>query len=85
MTSSDDFLKELSPITETQREIIAMLLHQVHLTDRELDKITLWMSQSPSELEAEHLMSELNQRKVDPIQSGHNYSQTDIKNKLKEI
>ena len=85
MGDYDDFLRELEGATSEQIQIINMLLDQVHLTDRELDKISLWLSQSPSQIEADHLIHELEQRKVDPIQAGFNYSQTDIKNKLKEI
>ena len=83
MDDYDDFLRELEGATSDQLGIIAMLLDQVHLTDRELDKINLFLSQSPSNLEADHLIHQLEQRKVDPINSGFNYSQTDIKNKLK--
>lgn len=81
MSDFDEFWD--SSITYNQLQLIEMLLEEVKLDDRELDKITLMLHQSPSESEAEELITYLNSRKVDHISSGFPYSKTDIVKKLR--
>lgn len=80
--SWDEINRELEGITLEQREIIRRLMEEVRLDDRVLDQATVFLSGMPSATDAEQFIYYLNDMKPDRVDSGYNYSQTDITWKL---
>ena len=68
----------------TQISIIEGMLNEVNLTDKQLNTIENEMNDYTSERAAE-CIEWLKTKQVDRIESGLGYTQTDIKNKLKQI
>lgn len=73
-----------SKISTTQISIIEGLLNEVNLTDKQLNAIENEMS-SWTEERAYECIEFLKSKQVDRINSGLSYTQTDIKNKLKQM
>lgn len=71
-------------ISSTQVSIIEGLLEQASIAEKTKERIELEIS-SMTEKRAYECIAYLEENKVDAIQAGHNYTQTDIKNKLKTI
>jgi hypothetical protein len=76
--------KKEAMITSTQASIIEGLLHQSSIAEKTKERIELEIA-SMTEKRAYECIAYLEENKVDAITSGHNYTQTDIKNKLKTI
>lgn len=71
-------------ITPTQISIIEGLIQTSTLDDSQIKFIQNNMLDCTAE-EATKWIEKLKSKQVDPIESGNNYTQTDIKNKLKQI
>lgn len=86
MSDFDDWYEEAvnEGMTFEQRQIIGNLIEEIHLDDNQLKKVQLFLCQSPSAQEAEQMIHWIYSLRPDPINSGHNYQQTDIQNKLRD-
>lgn len=71
-------------ITPTQISIIEGLLQQTSISEKQKGQIANEIN-SMSENRAYECIAFLEKNKVNPITSGNNYTQTDIKNKLKQL
>jgi recombination protein RecT len=71
-------------ISDAQFDFIEQLLHSACISPEEKQLIESQMN-GYSSIEANEVITRLKESQVDPIDSGQNYSQTDISKKIKQI
>ena len=79
----DEFWEQKEKITSDQLYLIENLINQIHLDKLQHRRAELFIHQNPTQEDAEQFIYWLESLRVDPINAGYNYSQTQIKNKLR--
>jgi len=73
----------VKPVTSTQVGVIGSLLKTANLTHQELEEFREpYVYDGMTEEEGYELIEYLGKNQIDKVESGFNYSQTDIKRKL---